>query len=714
VNLLEAIPQLVGDLRRFDSLADRVEGLIESQVARYRPQTSDWLVIPWTSDFFLFSEDHEGQRRGREIVTAFLGPNVATLETVAEAELLETLPLLWKEVGLTRASRLRMVGSGMSRSEIMLSRLEDMASALSGRTRHVLEIKPTPSDLLRDFRLALLRHDDDAARHLFDEIRLNGTISAENLRYLRIEYLAAFERWAEMRRLPHLPALLQARRPRAVSETLLRMVRWTELVGAETLSVRAAFAANDVLGTFGALLRAVSVPTTSEGRLVGFLTALSDNDEDRQARILDAAAEAGEAELLQNLASADVVEPLQTTVTTETDPLVLAFEDGRFSEVIASFLAQPSVSFADLAVQAILESGDSGHASAVLQVVRRLVDDGEISLDRRARRDFEDLERLASDTCESWVEWTTRLAGDTNWPDANAVLRDSAATWQSLGELNSQQINDVCIALLGAAGGANDGQLRASLDVLCDTAARQLEQGSAIDFGRTVLMLLLEQDNFSEMVRASYLDLFEAWLNAGPPAAEYLDVLQQTATIWETLRSPNAVGWAIGVLESTADASCPDGAARTNFAIALIDDIRRQFYPKATIRERVEIEDIAAQLGLPSQSVESSAPERDLWSELDGKSVGIYSHLPRARILLESRLRRLCNVGEVEGNADEDDTRALRAMASRVDYLLVHTWKASHQATAAIDAVRPRERQIFPVQKGVTGFLRALESALSG
>lgn len=712
MNIQASMAELAGDLNRFDSLADRVEGLIETQASRYRPNTSDWLVAPWEGDFFLFSEDNEGQRRGREIVFAFLGPSIVCLETLTDSELLARLPGAWKGTGLVKASALRLVG-GKTQLDVMVSRLEDMVTALSGRSRHLLEIRPTHSDLLRDFRLALLRKDDESARALLDSVRLHGDVSAENLRYLRIEYLAAFQRWTEMRELPHLRALLQSRRPRAVSENLLRMVWWTELVGVENQSARSAFAERDVMGTFGPLLRSVWVPSSSEGRIVAFLAALSDVDAIRQDQILANAADEPERARLRALATAEAAATAPKPTEPAPNTVMAAFGQGRYSDVIESFLASPTPDSADFAIQAVLESGVGDAASRVLQEVRDLLSSGRLSLGRRERRDLEDLERLANDSCANWVDWSVRVGGDIRWGDAGSVLRDSVVSWQPISALDAQRIDQVCGALLSAVGGTNDDQLRASLDILLMEAASQLSRGSANEFTKTILLLLSEQENFSEMVRGSYLDLLTAWLESGPPRSEYDEVFELTSKIWMRVRSPNAVSWAISVLEALADAPCPDSEVRANFASQVINEMRAKYHSSASLRERAEIEDLAEQLGLPSQPIEASEVERDLWAKLNGKSVGVYSHLPRAKSLLESRLRRLCNIGQVEGNADEVGTPALRAMASRVDYLVVHAWKASHSATQAIDAVRPREEQIFPVQKGVTGFLRALEDALS-
>jgi hypothetical protein len=709
-----ALPELIGDLTRFRALADRIQGLVEAQVARYRPHSSDWIVLPWTDGFYLFSEDSEGQRRGREVVMAFLGPSVVSAETVSDERLESTLPASWKSSGLVRASYLRRVGQGKEAPAEMLSRLEDMTASIGGRTWHALEMKPTHSDLLRDLRLALLRKDDESARRLLDQIRLTGHVSAENLRYLRIEYLAAFGRWAEMRSMPHIGALLQARRPRAISETLLRMVWWTDLVGPGYRSPQMAFIDRGVLEDFGPLLRSVRVPATAEGRLVCFLAALSDADVGRQGAILDRADHAAERAQLEALTSEPPGPPVEVPpAPPPLDPVAAAYAAGRFAEVVASFLVSPKAEHADLAVGAVLDSGATDHAAGVLELVRDLHGRGELALSRRARRDLEELEQLADEACPGWVEWAVRLAGEARWADASAVARDNIGSWPPIASFESQQVSALCDALLEASGGANADQLRASLDVFCNEAAAILSRGAANDFCQVVLVLLSEQDNLSEMVRSAYVDLFAAWLEVGPSAHEYSQVLDQALDIWKRIASPVAVAWAIDVLEAATDSPCPDHGTRTALAVQLVEGARRH-HSRSSLRERVEVEALATELGLPVQPIDAQEAERDVWSALNGKVVGIYSLLPRAAAYLQSRLAQLCSVGEVRENHDRVATQALRSLAERADYLLVDTWHAAHQATGTIDAVRPRERQILPRQRGVTGLLRALEAALGG
>ncbi|WP_210651534.1 protein DpdD [Nocardioides sp. SYSU D00065] len=715
----EAIGELVGDLGRFGAFTDRVEGLVDAQVKAFRPASNDWIVVPWASGFHLFSDSSEGQRRGREVVFAFLGPAVASLETVPEARLRGELPSNWQATGLTRASYIRRTDQGPPAAERLLSRLEDLVASVVGREAVALHINPTSADLLRDFRLALLARDDVTARQLIDRIALDGRVSAENLRYLRIEYFAAFGRWADMRAMPHIGALLQARRPRAISETLIRMIWWAELAGPEYQSAKAAFAARGVLDEFGPLLRSVRLPSTPEGRAVCSLAAEADSDTDWLQELLDSAGDAEERHRLEGLVAAPEVEggeiaavgPDEPPASEAVDPVAAAFRDGRHADVTAHFVEQPSAEHAELALQAVLDSGISTSAPTVLALVGELVDRGELALSRHGRRDFAELQQLVDDACPGWVEWASRLAADTRWSDAGAVARNSADSWAPVASLEAGKVAELCDALLEASDGVNADQLRASTDLLCKETARSLAAGSTNDFCQAVLVLLSAQENFSEMVRLAYLDLFAAWLDVGPTASEYGDILTLTTEIWVRIASPKAITWCVSVLEGLADSPCPDDAKRTASAATIINSAR-QHVGRLSFRERIEVEGLAADLGLPALDVEPPSEERDVWAALDGKLIGVYSLLPRAAAALESRLRKLCQPREVRGNSDTVATQALRSLAERADELVVDTWHAAHQATGAIDAVRPKDRQVLPRQRGVSGFLRALEEVL--
>lgn len=705
-----SLSEIVGDIARFGGLADRVEEFIESQTSRFHFGQGEWLILPWVDSFYLFSASEEGQRHGRESITAFLGPSVVEIERVSAERLAEDLPADWQATGLTKASRLRRVRPGVHGASEMLSRLEELIAALGVRTKHELNLAPRHSDLVRDFRLALLNRDAQSATELLDQIGLTGRLSAENLRYLRIEYLASFGRWSEIHAMPHIPALVKSRRPKVISETLLRMIWWVELVDPNYASAQEAFLGRDLLERFGPLFGSVRVPVTVEGRKVNFLAAHFEGDSSWKEEVLNGAIDDDERLRLQRLITDESSQPPERTEVTE-DSVAAAYRAARYSEVVRVFVSNPLPEHAELALQSILDSGDFELGRVVLDLVRDFVATNMISLSRRGRRDLEELEASMLFACSGWVDWATRLGKSERWSEATNVLRNNHELWEGVGGLSSAETTSICNSLLDASGGPNADQIRSSLDILCHQASQLLQAGQSSDFCELVLVLLSDQENFSEMVRNAYLDLFAAWLESGLTAQKYCEVLDQTRDIWNRISSPKAVDWSASILEAVLDAPCQDDGQRRNLAVLMIDDSRRHGN-RLSLRQRIEVEGLASDFGLPTEPVEADPDERDVWAGLDGKVVGVYSLLSGAETRLRERLLSLCAVGEVKGNSDKVATQALKSLARRADFMIVDTWHAAHQATGAIDDVRPKKRQILPAQKGVSGFVRALESVL--
>lgn len=719
MSIPQAVRALVGDYAIYGGMADRIEGLVDAQLDTFMPNRSNWMVLPWQPaqgprGFFLFSEDREGQRRGREVVNGFLGPSIARLVTIPDEELASALNAEWVATGLLKASLVQRLLSATP--DEMLCRLEDAVATVAGRPAVTAEIHPNHVDLLRDVRLAMLGRDAVGAQRLLDQIILTGELSAENLRFLSIELLASFGRWAEMSDLPYIRAMMQARRPRAVTESILQMIWWTEiahLLG--THSTVSAFQASGVIDRFGGVLRAIEVPATPFGRILGILTAQNDGDTERRAAIIAAAEDATEAATLEALVAQPTLPP-EPEREPET-PLVMesirsVFELGKYTKTIELFLDEPMVRDADLAVQAVLDLGGHDRAADVLAVVEKWVAAGELEPTRRLVVDLAALGDLVSGACSGWLEWAQRIGSDEHWGDSVAVLRNESEGWEPLGNLTASQIYEIAEGILGAIGSTNEHHLRAGLDVLCRAAAKVVVDPACAPFYEIVLEFLAIQENVSSQVRDAYVTLFEAILEAGPPKAAYDGVLTKTAALWERIKARQHVDWALEILDATAGASAPAQDRRDAFGAAALGYLRS--LDRLSFRQRVEIESLAPEFGLPAMDVQSpvTADEASIWSKLDGTVVGLYSLLSQAVPRFSQRLQALCSPEEVVGNTDSTATSALINLATRADHMVVDTWHAAHQATGAIDSVRARSRQILPQQRGVTGFLRALENSL--
>lgn len=720
MSLETAVRLLVGDYAAFAEMSDRIEVFVAKQVHAFVPHRSNWLILPWQpptgpAGFYLFSEDREGQRRGREVVSSFLGPKVARLVSVPDPELEGLLHTTWATTGLVKASLIQR-DPHADRLDMVL-RLEDLVATTAGRPATVEETHPTHVDLLRDVRLAMLGQDARAAQRLFDQLVLTGQLSAENIRFLTIELHACFGRWREMADLPYIAVLMQARRPRMVTESLLQMIWWTEIVVRLGLrSATDAFTTGNLLVRYGSLLRSIEVPSTPEGRILAYLTALADEDTERQHAIRRGAATVDEESALTALnvhsapsviTSDEVSEP-----SSEVAPIQVAFESGRLKRVVDQFLSEPSPADADMAVQAVLDSDQPFRAKEVLTVVQEWVDDGRLKPGRRLASDIAALAGLVSGVAESWVAWAQRIGSTDAWGDAASALRNGHAGWVTLSALSSEQVMVVAEGVLGAIGSTNEEQLRASLDILCRVAADVVDRPSCAPFTDLVLEFLAIQENMSVQVREAYVTLYEAVLDAGPSTANYDAILTRTAELWSRIKARQHVDWALEILDATAAASSPAPDRRSAFGANLINYLRS--LDRLDLRQQVEIEALATEFGLATLSLKRTVRAEDvsLWSKLDGSVVGLYSLLPHAVPRFAERLRALCSPREITGNSDATATNALSSLAERADHMLVDTWHAAHQATGAIDRVRPRSRQILPQQRGVTGLLRALHRSL--
>lgn len=712
MTVLEALQRSLGDPERFGSLSERIEVLIESQALTWAEGMSSWLVAPLDrhpSGFYLLSEDREGQRRGREVLQAFLGPSSADIQTMPLAANGGDVDRLLDAAGLIHLSYVRRTATTQ---EDFLERLEDAVATVKGKDARLRPVRRSHVDLLRDFRLALLQRDSRLAEQALTDLRLTGQLSAENLRFLTIKLLGRLERWRELRNLPYLTDLLRSRRPRAINEVLLEMLWRTEVAElcATGQPAQAVYAEADLGARYGTVLSAVDVPVTEAGRAVSVVAARALNDIERLQRLLLAADSDLERERLQRLSTLEAsATPDPTTVQNDVQGL---FDKGQYGAAVLAFLESPDPSVADLVVQATLDSEDSVHAPDVLTTIQAFITDNLVHPDRRLLRDLEDLTQLVDGSCTSWVEWCTRIGQNERWPDATQVLRTQHQQWDSMQLLTPAKVRQAADGVLSAWTGINQDQIVAGLDVLCRAAAEAALATPAAEFCDSILLVLAEQQNLSAPVREAYLVLLDQLLESGPTEARYRDTLQHAISLWRRISAPVAVDWGLGLVDILLNAPVPAADARVAVVTEVLNKVR-DFQQRLNSRQNSELEALAEEIGLPVRQLPKPAEGVDLvWHRLNGTIVGVYSLLPRAAESLSKRLSRLCSPGAIEGNADTVATPALRALTTRADYLIVDTWHAAHAATSAIDAVRPRDQQILPKGRGITGFLQALEQSL--
>lgn len=712
----ETLRNCLGDPARFQRLRERVEIVFDEQLNTWVEGNSGWLVLPLDRTpqaFYLLSEDREGQRRGREVLEAFLGPTASVNSVVPDPTVHQTDRLL-ELAGLRHISQVHRQDGTPGE---LLARIEDAIATQQGKDARQRPVRPSHVDLLRDLRLALLQRNGRLADRLLEDIRLTGRLSAENLRFLTIEILGRLERWRELHDLPHLPELLRSRRPRVVNEILLEMVWHTEISDAINAgrSPQDVFEAIDLGSHYGSLISAVDVPSTTAGRGVGLIAALVLGDQDRVRRIVLAATDDMERDRLNRLIALEegLDEGRSAGITEVPDNIRDLFEEGRYGAFIRAFLDAPTPDLADLAIQATLDSEDLSHASDVLGAVKEFNADGRLQRSRRLLRDLEDLDRLVNGSCADWREWSERLARDIRWPDAANVARAQSDQWDDVSSLSGEAAAVASTALLEAWTGVNQDQIVASLDVLCRVAADEAGTGGSNEFCDAVLLLLAEQTNLSTPVRDTYLLLLERILDSGPAESRYREAADLTLKLWDQVAATSSVDWGIALIDAFLNAPAPNPHLRMPVITAILNK-SQTYQRRLSIRQRTELAALGTECGVPVAIPDRQADEPESpWHGLDGKTIGLYSLMPGAAESLQRRLAMLCRPRSVESNSDTVATAALKSLAVRADVLVVDTWHAAHAATNAIDSVRPRDRQIFPAGRGVSAFLQALERVVT-
>jgi hypothetical protein len=229
-----------------------------------------------------------------------------------------------------------------------------------------------------------------------------------------------------------------------------------------------------------------------------------------------------------------------------------------------------------------------------------------------------------------------------------------------------------------------------------------------------VLLVLSADENPSALVRAAFFDLALQVIDSGPTRDRYADLVATAEELWRRVRSRETVPWVLDVIDLLAAHPAPDPAVRIAF-VSTVGQTLWDFAERMPIDERELFESAAADCGValalpPPPAREAEAD--DVWSLLNGKSVGLYSLLEGVGERFRARLQALAHDVQVEHNRDTVATETLKSLAAGADYFVVDTRHASHAATGAIDAARPREQQLFPNGGGLSSFIARLRDAL--
>jgi hypothetical protein len=711
-----------GDTARFGAARERVEAMLSAQRAMWRDEPGAWTVIPLDrtpAAFAMVARDSEGERRGREVICAFVGPGVArldatplTLSTAAPAD------AVLRSQGISYV--VPFIQNLDKDSTELLTALERLVSVRSTQPDIRRDVVPALPFLLRDYWLALQQADSAESARLYARIEQVGRLGAENLRFLRVDRLASLGRWQELAGLPEFRDLSRARRPRRISEELLEALWRTRIASAEGVASAAQaierFTVSGIVNDYQSLLRSVDVPKSAASRRLVAISACLDAQDDRLGRLFDTADEAERQFITDLMSWRDGGRARTVAVTGPVAPdsidALVALED--WEAVLQAAEACPSdPRAAEAAVKAAYEAGDPGLSRRAVVLIS-LIPEGQLNTSRGFRHSLNEVRKSATDDCASWAAWLVRVGQRESWRSAAEVVRAESGGWDIAEFTSDDAAQEAGAALLEASGNTNADQVLRCLDLLCDLARDLVDRMIGAPLVDAVLMVLGEQANPSHQVREAFRGLLEPLLDSGPLPKQYAGYVTLIRDLWGKVQARSTFDWGLDLADLLFSMQCPDQAARQLFVQDLMNWAAANHQP-LEFRQTVMANAIAEQAGLGAiLELNSATPEdENVWARLAGARIGLYSLLPKVGSHLREQLGKLVHAPvTVEQNTDHVATSALTKLAASADYMVVDTWHAKHPATMAIDSVLPRDRQILPRGGGVMSFLAALQDRL--
>lgn len=691
------------------SVASRL--IIEPQRQLWSDVRGDWVVLPTGDDvpqWSVVAADREGLRRAREAVTAFLGPSIARLSSTPSTARLQ---LGSGEPRSAHVADLRVAHQADFFEALQRLVAVRVSSPITGRLR-----PRSLAHVVRDFRLALFDQDAPRAEGLLRRLRDEARLSGENLDFLEIEMLGRLGRWRELRALPWFLQIARAPRPVVITEFMVEAVWRVDFVdrGADDPSTaleRYEELPEDLLRLYDA----IDVPASSGSRRVVALRSLDQGSMERFERVR-AVAEGADRSWIDGLVRTD--DPTLVLPATERSRKLLA--DGRYADVVKLAVeSEPDVVILESAIRAVAEV-ESPELAIALHPLLKPDQLAGLPTTPGFVRCLDRVNSLAAEKCDSWLDWIERVARTEPWPSAAEVLRRDAAGWSHEPLRNGSGAERAGRNLETALVGVNSDAIEQGLDLLCELAASLAPEPGASRLVEGVLYALLDRAP-TEALGNAFLYLTQAVLRAGPSRQRYADVLDVCLNAHQLFAARVLIPVALDLLDEFAMHPSPDLPRRNALAASAFDAFRAHASRGHLSSDEARLAELLLdELGLEtgplwvptSSEEEPTTAQREPWSLLAGGTVVLYTLLEGLGQRFEARVHQFCPTARVVVLSDHVASDRLRAAVRDADHVLVDTRHAKHAATAGIDAIRPKSRQLFPDGKGVSSFVRCLGQAL--
>jgi hypothetical protein len=684
----------------------------------------------------------ERQLRGwREELTAFVGFTWSTFR--GQRAILDLSDPVEEAIqSLTKGAAFKFQGRKdvQGRSTELWKQLEKMRHVLDRKVEFKPELSRPVGRVLREFYMALQALDRAAAEKELQYLRDRNYLDALNLLFLEVRLLSELNQWDELLKLSRINELLQIRRPLAVTQALVQAVYNCKLLQFEETnalddavtyfheqilpqygnlySIRAGSKVPEVVKSFMLLAVGNTLPYPALRDELLAISEITPSDRDYIQRL---------AKLLPNL----------------TNPTVDAYQeaeqaarDCNFDRVFTLLSGLPtSFKVVSLLLETAFELQTLESERAALQAFESLSPDEQTSIrNRRKHRDF--LASLIGKTDATpiipvvddliptdWLKWLEILSQNPQWERAIYSARQGSSEWNVATLLNYPNAITNFVELQESAFIVAEPTLRESLPHLIASFQNDVmyPRREFLPIYSSLLELLADTTEGGDPDFALFHDLATAILGYGVSDKQYVGICDRAVTMWNQYASLNKVDWAIDLLNTLVEYSCPLADKRNEFAVAVAAKlgerlISRRVSPDQWTIFRLLVEDLGLAdiipdlLGEQAISLQQNNDEANLFQKLQGKSILIYTLMEpvaqRAKRFLES----VCDRITVHLSHDKGGNDRLEQWVKQDDLVVIVTASAKHATTGFIEQKRPKGMTLplLVNSKGISSLLREI------
>ncbi len=704
------------------------------------PQTT---VLPcWRQgsdvDWYGLAFDDRGLRALGESLTAFVGPSHTTFRgRVAELDPADPIDAAIASLTGGRAFKFR----GREPAAIWRA-LDRMRNVWARRGNRGTQTAAPVGRVLREFHMALQAADRDAAVDGLLRLRSEYHIEGVNLLFLRVQMLESLRSWRELLSIRELPDLLRLRRPRAVTEAVVRAVYHESLSSFEfppnPAGACAAFR-NAVYPKYASLFATTAGMHSPEAAKTWALLAVTSAPPDVPAcDTLLARKDLSASDLAFIGALRDAAGPAPTPAP-PADPFDAAAEFAARGDFDRAFRlaseASPSPGRARLLCECAVELDALDARAAAVAAVNGLSDAERTAfLGRRLNQRLWDTLRGGTPDGDGvaevdpppadWCGWLERLDSQDGQGDVRDLARRGATEWEVASFIDADGAAERFIGLLQKNRSQSaENALRDCLPYLVGFFGRDKSWPNPRLAGayRALMELLFYSTNGGRPDLVVFNDFLDALLTLGPTAAEYRDLASYCGQLWSRFAAPSTADWATEALDLLAAQACPDAPARAEFFQSVFDRaaaFNRHLSPEQRELLRLAAADLGAAVAAEGYFPDDQAEqgdEPDTLAAIASASVAAYTLSERAAARFKRVLEARAPGVSVTLMHDLDGSKRLQQHARQADVFVMVASSATHAATDCIQANRPHAKPLLiPAGKGAASMLAAVRAYCEG